>query len=691
MYDFDQDALRNYIIDAIVIDNQIITQSIQFCVEDTSYEVCGIMAKFDLKGDLLIVNVNYQSAAFYDGPDCLQHNGSFIYYSTNHKIDNYENTYLYKYDLDLNKSMLLSYSGANTNSNTDNKGIRIVEDNVYIFGDVSNMSGVPDSFQIIKTDLLGNELWRRYFSYGNSGLDINNLQSTPDGDLAFILQISSPNGANKGFDGYQLMRIDTSGMVLDSFVFEDVNSQPNRLLVTSDGGFVFSSIDHPFDGHDIFTTGYGLINKLDSEMDTLEWSLILPNDQLVDGRHYRMYDYIEAYNGDIVACGMAFDNSDTELATGVPDKNSTWNGFITRLSPEGEIVWLRLYKNPNDLVPQDEYGRFRPSILNKIHELPDGRFVAVGDVFVNNSQISAINEQETEAFHLWLLMLDENGCLDGYDCDEIIRIIPKRNINYNVGDQWIYETEEYIGGGNGFIDFRLFAVQDTLYDGMHTKYILGALDTFYVENNRMFFWDEYYQEYIMYYDWDATTSYEIKYADQISGTEAIATVVIDSISYRQFGNDSLKMQHVHIDNSGTFENYFDVVYEGVGAGSYGIKFLLGCGLCDNNPRTTNLRCFTNDSMTYHFVPYACDSTWLITGVHELDPQRILVYPNPTTNAVQIKGVTDAVEYELYTIDGRLVKKGITIDKSIQLEQPGLHLLKIKTGDFWTVKRVLKIE
>ncbi|MEZ4981266.1 MAG: hypothetical protein R2769_06690 [Saprospiraceae bacterium] len=71
----------------------------------------------------------------------------------------------------------------------------------------------------------------------------------------------------------------------------------------------------------------------------------MPNDQLVDGEHYNLFDFIEAQNGNIVACGMAYDNTDTELATGVPDKNSTWNGFIVRISPDGEIKWLRLYKN----------------------------------------------------------------------------------------------------------------------------------------------------------------------------------------------------------------------------------------------------------------------------------------------------------------------------------------------------------
>ena len=53
-------------------------------------------------------------------------------------------------------------------------------------------------------------------------------------------------------------------------------------------------------------------------------------DIIIDG-----LNYIEDSNGDIVACGMAYNNTDTEPDTGLPDKNSTWNGFIKRLTPNG--------------------------------------------------------------------------------------------------------------------------------------------------------------------------------------------------------------------------------------------------------------------------------------------------------------------------------------------------------------------
>ena len=301
-----------------------------------------------------------------------------------------------------------------------------------------------------------------------------------------------------------------------------------------------------------------------------------------------------------------------------------------------------------------------------------------------------IDEQEVEAFHLCLLVEDENGCLGGNDGEEIIRINQKENVKFNPGDQWIYEEEDYFGGAHANIAYQSFAIQDTLFDGVRTKYVLDIQDTFYVEDNKMFFWDEYYQEYLMYYDWQATTSYDIKYYNQFTDSNEMATIVIDSISYKYFNSDSLKVQHIHILNSGTLEQYSDEVYEGIGAGYFGIKFLLGCGLCDNNPQITNLRCFTNDKMSYQFVPYACDSTWLTTGIHEINKKNIIVYPNPTTTNIRVEGIDKEIEYELYNSNGRLVQRGRT-DSSIELENTGLYLLRVKIAKYWMTRKLLKIE
>lgn len=687
VYDFDKAALRNYIRDMIVVDDNIITQLIQFCPQDSIYFVCGTLAKFNLNGDLIIHKINYQSNAFFDGQDCLGYSSGSIYYATNLLGEHPNITTIYKYDMNLNEQTVFSYLNSQNSPIIDNRGICIIENNMYIYGDISNESGVPDSIRIIKTDLNGNEIWRKYYSYGNSSLDMNNLQATQDDNLAFILRIQSPSGANNGFNGRQLMKIDTSGSVLDSIVFPYLDQQPNRLLATSDGTYVFSSLDHPFDGFD--PTSYGMINKMDSELDTLEWSLILPNNRFVDGRYYRMFDYTEASNGDIVACGMAFDNTDSEIS--YPDKNCTWNGFIVRLSPTGEIIWLHLYKHPNNLVPQDEYGLFFESRLNEIKELPDGRFIAVGDVSATGSQLSVINEEEKEAFFLWLLMVDENGCIEGKECNEIIYLGNKKKGNYSKGDTWTYEEKIGFRNGHGQIGYIPFSITGTIIDGNLIKYVINDKDTFYIKNDKMYFWDKHYQDYIMYYDFNATTPYDIKYFTKVTKEEKVATVIIDSISYKHFGNDTIKVQHVHILNSGTFPEYTDVVYEGIGAGHYGIKFNLGCGLCDFSNSITKLRCFNTDTMLYSFVPYACDTTWFITSTINPIEYDINIFPNPTTGRIYIEGLNGPSEYNIYDLSGRLIQRGIVEENGIYIEESGVAILELVIGKSRIRKKIVVIK
>lgn len=160
------------------------------------------------------------------------------------------------------------------------------------------------------------------------------------------------------------------------------------------------------------------------------------------------------------------------------------------------------------------------------------------------------------------------------------------------------------------------SIKDTLQSDSYLKYIFGEQDTFYVENGRMFYWDSYYEEFIMQFDFNSNTQYDIKYFDFSSDADAIATVV-DSISVIDFGDESVKVQHVNILNSGTFEgDYYMDVYAGIGPSYGGRQFILGKGLDDSGlfQWTSHIRCFSNEEMTYGFVDVACDSTWLVTDV-----------------------------------------------------------------------------
>ncbi len=257
---------------------------------------------------------------------------------------------------------------------------------------------------------------------------------------------------------------------------------------------------------------------------------------------------------------------------------------------------------------------------------------------------------------------------------------------------WTFEEEEFFGPGVADVSFRQNEIDGFVYADSTIRYGDTSFTTFYLEDSKMYFWDYHYEEYVMHFDFNSTTEYEVKYYDWIMDYEGIATIMIDSISYKKFGADSLKVQHVTIfngDKLGGFNN--EIVYEGIGAANFSIRFYLGCGLCDPNPYVTKGRCFSKEDMTYNFVDYECDSTWITTSVTEQPSTSINIYPNPTTGEIFIGGLSTDTDYQLYDLSGRLIMQGIVKNSTLFVDHIGLSILKLKIDDSWFVKKIIKIE
>lgn len=689
VFDLDEDAFANTSRDLELLDDGFCLSSVQFCKTDTGHIGCSALSTFDWNGNL---KDQWVLDTVYSGISrplsSLPGTDRMFFTGIRQNIELVgRKTHLWEFNQDLEFQGTYSFEG-DTDKVVSNYGLYCDENYIYLYGGLVNYEGNPMDAQILKIDANTKEqLWEKRYTVGDFKLEVNGFQATPDGNLAFILWHESQVGSGGERAGRKIYKINPAGDTLNSFHFNDGPQQENRFLIAEDGSYYFPSQANPLDYWDYLTPR---INKLSADMDSLEWSVILPNDQLIDGRIYIIEDIIEAEDGDVVACGRVWDNSDSEIPGA--DKHSTWNGFLIRLNLQGEVEWLRVYRYPNDLYQDDEFGRFRPSTLKEIKAMDDGSFVAAGNVYVNNTQYAGLNELETELYHLWLLRVDENGCLDDYPCEEIIRlkeeIVP---LNFQLGNQWIYEREEPYINGDYAIEYSTITLNDSITTNGIKKFPLNIQDTMYEEGSKWFFWDNYYQEYVMHYDFEETNQYQIKYFDPFKNSDEVATVVIDSISYRSFGADSLKVQHVKVINSGTYDDYVVDVYERIGASHYGLKFVLGRGLFDNDPIITKLRCFSSDAMTYNFVSYACDSTWIITGLNELADEKISIYPNPTSGALYIKDLDQEVEYQVFNIVGELTQEGHTSNKSLLIEHNGIFVIKLKIDDQWLSKKVVRIE
>ena len=106
-----------------------------------------------------------------------------------------------------------------------------------------------------------------------------------------------------------------------------------------------------------------------------------------------VYNVRKTESNDIIACGTRED----VLAT------DTRSGLVCKISSEGELLWKRTYADtlgPFDLVGGE---------LLDIVELEDGSLVATG--FKNTRYTDADGDTQRDR-DLWILHMDENGCLD---------------------------------------------------------------------------------------------------------------------------------------------------------------------------------------------------------------------------------------------------------------------------------------
>ncbi len=310
-----------------------------------------------------------------------------------------------------------------------------------------------------------------------------------------------------------------------------------------------------------------------------------------------------------------------------------------------------------------------------------------------SAQLSTATELERNAYRTWILLADENGCLENYPCNDIIRINDTPQ-PYSIGTKWTYEA----------VNIPVAQTKPQVYEIIDTVQWQGEnaffLDPQFVsgpcymlkEGNRVYFWDEELQDYQLNYDFGNDSLYTIAYKSPGAAEPDSVVVYVDSIRNVLLNGVEHEVQFCRSTlGVGTIENFFEVI-ESVGT-SYG-DLRLPIGFVNDNITNNirQIRCFDNNIVSYQFVPYPCDSTWITTAV--MDPQQrhdIVVYPNPTSGLVHINGIDAEVNYKLYTIDGAEIASGRTRNRSLPVHRAGVSILMLEVDGFWVVKRVVRLE
>jgi hypothetical protein len=662
--------------------------SIRFCTFDPDIFTCTKILRTNLKGENL-EEYNHDTLALLNNFNMVSLNNNDFFLSTGI----WENTQNYFYLGKYNEKFQVLNSKIIKPNNTDltqtSKGVFFINNNLYTLSNEFSYSRstVP---RIILSSIDTNTLkinWSRSFTHGGYTKDAHDLQTTYDGNLAFIMNSGAPAGVSNIVPTFKILKISTEGNVLDSFQCKnnDTNNKVS-LLVSKTGDYYFCTREHPIKQN---TYTVGSVNKLNKKLE-LEWSVELPNNQLIDGRYYKTSRIKECKNGDILTTGRVRDTRDSKIPGG--DLSTAWSGFICRMSPNGSIKWLRIYKLPQELLDIDVYGQYRYSDLNKAEELDNGDIIACGDAFYSNWQLSALDPYKVQTNQVWQLRVDSLGCLEGYPCDTIIRIRPKEKEKvptFNIGTTWTYEEEETVGPGYSIINFKKFAIRDTVNLNGRKIYLIWA-DSMYYENDKMYFWDQDVNKYQMYYDFSSTTkNYNIEYLDPWTNKIKLAEMSIDSVYNTILGKDTILTQLIRIRKNGDpIEDRLVQVYKNIGAGEEYVKLIFETQA--SGPHSiTKLRCFNSDTIAYNFQNYPCDSTWFTTETNNLNHNSIQVFPNPTNNYISISGLDNDVPFELLNMQGEIIEKAMTKENKIHLFSSGAFILKLFVGGQYICKKIIK--
>jgi len=223
--------------------------------------------------------------------------------------------------------------------------------------------------------------------------------------MLFIAETWQRAETNVGSDSFfEIVKFDRNGEISNRF--KQNSTGENKTIEQDDNGniYFFNSLT-PFFLDTIYPLSprFGGLVKLNEELDTVLWSFqIKDEDGIEEERGHIIYGITQLSDGNLLACGKVGLRIDDEKE-GI--------GFLCKFTKDGEILWVREYgiPIPDEYVDLELIGVLGTGRIEDCKELDDGRILCMGEHAYSKPEIPLYRE-------LWLLMLDENGCLTP-DCD----------------------------------------------------------------------------------------------------------------------------------------------------------------------------------------------------------------------------------------------------------------------------------
>lgn len=281
---------------------------------------------------------------------------------------------------------------------------------------------------------------------------------------------------------------------------------------------------------------------------------------------------------------------------------------------------------------------------------------------------------------------------------------------FPVGTKWTYEYYPHPVNPNDIIhSYITYEVTDTLHINDTIVYTVvnnrnKPVDRMIQSRNKVWFWDTGVDGWQLSYEFGETRFYGVPVGDSELFQEAI--VHVDSMGTYAFGGrGDQAIQHVNIYPNYTWEDplVLSILHHCGnldGGGQSGLKLGVGLNLWDPNPYYSigKLRCFEQGDFFHNFSDsqleeIACDSVWteVLSSTSEAHRFNIAIYPNPTHHEIFIEGTDANLYYEIFTLEGKLVKNGQTEKSAISGLPAGMMILRLYMDDRMETFRVIKFE
>ncbi len=252
---------------------------------------------------------------------------------------------------------------------------------------------------------------------------VYDLQVTADSQFIFIVQTRQKNDSPTGTGSYfEIVKFNQDGEVINRVKHQ--RRGDNQALAQDDfGDIYFFEKEMPFfiDSIVIWSNGGGGIVKLNSEIDSVIWSLAInENDMIFNSRGHNILGIRQTKDNNILAFG--------EVRLTLDDPGGEEIGFLCKFTKEGEMLWVREYgiPIPEEFVELELIGVLGSARIEDCQELEDGRILCMGENAYRRPSNNAYRE-------LWMLMLDDEGCLSpGCDATQILTNTSKVQ-TYNEG------------------------------------------------------------------------------------------------------------------------------------------------------------------------------------------------------------------------------------------------------------------